>query len=1120
MKGSTESRSSGTAILFLFLLLLSAVRIAADEPAGGCGWQRGQSHAMHWPQLPDLGSAGSDVSLTSAILADDFLCTVTGPVRGIHIWGSFADDALPKEGPDALTLELSLYSDVPADDQKWSQPGTLLWSQTFEPGTYSVQECHDGPEDWYDPATGLYAADNHRKAYQYDFCIEDDPFVQQEGVVYWLMVQVTSESSNYEFGWKTTSQQWRWNDSAVYLSDVMASWLPMAYPAAHRYAEKPLGLAFVITGDAEAGPQHELGDAPDSSNSLSGMKMLAYANGTGGSFPTVYQAGSPPYGPLHQRPQEAFYLGTWASRESEADLGPDDDGVNNLDPRNDRANQDADDDGLQLPVIMPHNGQTAVDYTVTMANPVVKQVYVNIWCDWNRDGDWNDTIIRADGSTLSEWVVQDEQPALPGAGTYTFTSAPFTCWHPTGQDDPQPIWVRLTVSEQDWRTTAGLSLVGGAGPMDGYQYGETEDYYLQPLVEAAATEYDWGDASGYPTTLAANGARHIIVGPWLGAEGQAPDGEANGQPDFNALGDDNAGSNDEDGVSIPPLVRGQAASITVSVQGGGGVVQAWIDFDADQAWYDDEQVFDGFLPDGVHVISFAVPDDAVVGQSFARFRISRSGGLDPDGPAPDGEVEDHAVRIDMLPTDLKWCQLPDCTPRGMDIRLDGTTLSPRMMADDFECQSSDRLTHIRLWGSWKDDQKGRIETIGVRVHADDPAGSAGADKTNKFAKPRTEILWEMQFAPGQYEESLYDVLEVAGQWWWDPASGELISNNATELWQIDIDIDPEEAFLQEGSVLAPRIYWLEVEVETSDGQFGWKTRHWPDHALGAAVWSVGNKLPRPWQELRYPEGHRFYDHEKNAIDLAFCLRYTADSSEPATSRPVSVTQCPAIETMCPTTETQCPATVTKCPAVETTCPLTSTACPAFSTRCPSVSTQCPTTVTQCPAVETQCPATETKCPPSVTKCPPVETQCPMTSTTCQAVSTTCPAVETRCPTAETQCPSIQTRCPATETQCPVAVTQCPTMKTQCPVTETQCPTTSTKCPVVQTRCPTVETQCPTTMTKCPATETQCPVVLTKCPTCQIRSTLTTSDGVVVEPCPIVDVPCPTVVDYVSMAMPR
>ncbi len=1118
MRGSTESRSFAATVLFLFLLLLSAGRATANDPA--CSWQRGQSHVMHWPQLPDLGSAGGDVSLTNAILADDFLCTVAGPIDGVHVWGSFADDVLPKEGPAALTFALSIYSDIPADDPQWSQPGALLWSRTFEPGTYAVRECHDGPEDWFDPATGLYLADNHRKAYQYDFCVEDDPFAQQEGVVYWLAVQVTSADSNYEFGWKTTSEQWRWNDRAVYLADVTTSWLPMDYPAAHRYTGKPLGLAFVITGGDENSPQYELGDAPDSSNSLLSRKMLAYANGTGGSFPTVYQAGSPPYGPLHRHPQDAFYLGTWASRENEADLGPDDDGVNNLDPRHDRANQDADDDGLQLPVIMPHNAQTTVDYTITMANPVIKQIYVNIWCDWNRDGDWNDTIIRADGSTLPEWVVQDEQPAVPGAGTYTFTSAPFTCWHPTGQDDPQPIWVRLTVSEQSWRANGGVSLVGGAGPVDGYQYGETEDYYLQPLLEPAATKYDWGDAPGYATTLAANGARHVIVGPWLGLEEQAPDAETDGQPEFDALGDDDAGVDDEDGVSIPPLVQGRAASMTVSVQGGGGIVQAWIDFNADQAWHDDEEVFNGFLPDGVHVISFAVPEEAVVGQSFARLRISRSGGLAPDGPAPDGEVEDHAVRIDMLPTDLKWCQLPDSTPRGMDIRLEDTAAASRLMADDFECHSSDRLTHIRLWGSWKDDEKGMIETIHVRIHADDPPGSAGADKTNTFGKPRPEILWEMQFAPGQYEESLYDVLEVAGQWWWDPASGELLADNAIELWQIDIEVAPEDAFLQEGSELSPRIYWLEIQVETSDGQFGWKTRHWPDHSLGAAVWSIGNKLPRPWQELRYPEGHRFYDHEKNAIDLAFCLMYTPDSTEPATSRPISVTQCPAIETMCPSTETQCPATVTQCPAVETKCPLTSTTCPAFSTRCPSVSTQCPTTVTECPTIETQCPTTETKCPSFVTKCPPVETQCPMTSTTCQSVSTTCPAVETRCPTAETQCPTVQTRCPTTETQCPVAATQCPTAKTRCPAIETQCPTTATQCPVVQTRCPTTETQCPTTLTKCPATKTQCPIVLTECSTCQIAPVLDTPDRMAVEPCPIVDAPCPTVVDRMSLATAR
>ena len=820
MRGSTESRSSSTFILLLLILALSMGRVCTAQSTEECQWQRGQIHKMHWPQLPDFGFTGLDVSLMGTALADDFLCTASGPIRTIHLWASFADDVLPKEGPETLVFELRIYSDIPADDETWSQPGELLWSQTFEPGQYTVNHVHNGPEDWYDPLASSYLPDNHWKAYQYDFRVEDDPFVQEERNVYWLAVEVSSASTlNYAFGWKSTSPRCRWNDSAVCRSHGEATWLPMDYPQQHRYGQTPLGLAFVITSGDDTTAQHELGDAPDSSNSITDTKMLAYPNGTGGNFPTVYQAGSPPHGALHQQPRDAFYLGTWVSLESEADLGPDDDTANNLDPANDAADQDGADDGLQLPVVMPHGQLATVDYTITMTSSLVKQAYVNLWCDWNRDGDWNDTITRADGTVIPEWAVQDEQPALLGPGTYTFTSSPFPCWHPNPEDGLGPMWVRLTVSEQAWQTGAGMTLVGGAGPANGYQYGETEDYYLRPLTESTE-DLDWGDAPNYATTQSDNGARHLITGPWLGTTDQSPDAEADGQPAPAALGDDNADHDDEDGVSIPPLVAGQPASITLNVQGGGGVVQVWIDFNADQAWYDDEVVFNGFLPNGVHIISFAVPDDAVIGQSFARFRISRRGELEPTGLARDGEVEDHEVQIVKVPDDIKWCQWPDCTPRGMDVRLDGTDEQPRVFADDFECRSTDLLTGVRLWGSWKKDQEGIIETIRLRIHGDDPAGSEGADMTNRFSKPRPETLWEKEFILGQYQESLYDIVEIGGEWWWDPASGELIQGGDTQVWQIDIPIDPEEAFLQEGSELTPQIYWLAVEVETSLGQFG------------------------------------------------------------------------------------------------------------------------------------------------------------------------------------------------------------------------------------------------------------------------------------------------------------
>ena len=50
-------------------------------------------------------------------------------------------------------------------------------------------------------------------------------------------------------------------------------------------------------------------------------------------FPTVYQAGSPPYGPIHWRPYGVAWLGPAYTKENEADVGPDQDPANNIRPQ-------------------------------------------------------------------------------------------------------------------------------------------------------------------------------------------------------------------------------------------------------------------------------------------------------------------------------------------------------------------------------------------------------------------------------------------------------------------------------------------------------------------------------------------------------------------------------------------------------------------------------------------------------------------------------------------------------------------------------------------------------------------------------------------------------------------
>ena len=1115
-------RQSSVGLLLAVAMFCGAA--SAQDLSLPCDWSYGQPHKMHWAQWPDYSSLGVDVGAIT--VADDFRCTATGPIRDVHVWGSFPADMNRPPDNRHLSIELSIYSDVPAQGNAPSRPGEQLWTRAFSPDHYSFRYTHDGFQGWYDPANETYVANEHRMGFQFDFCIADRPFVQEEGQVYWLAVTLKPlVKIQFVPGLKTTLSRFQWNDCSVRWDGTQ--WVPMTYPKGHKDEGRRLDLAFVIGGGDDVRSQYDLGDAPDSSNSLPGQEMTAYP-GVQAHFPTVYGQGAAPCGPLHRGPTDCAFLGQRVSLEQEADLGFDEDPTNNLDVPADRPDLDSGDDGVVLPLVLPQCGKVAFDYTVTVTDLVMRSVYVNVWFDWNRDGDWDDVATCADGTQVPEWAVRNQQVQLTGIGTFAQTTPGFRCWHPT-PDQPGPLWMRITLSEKAWQQpTIALLGVGGAGPSEGYEYGETEDYRLYPKKVAGRLEYDWGDAPddavspGYPTLAVHQGANHVIAGPWFGDANDRPDAESDGEPNALAAGDDDRGTDDEGGVCIPPLVCGQMADVTLEVNGGGGIVQGWIDFDCDQQWQASEKVFDGFLPDGVHNLAVNVPKDAVTGWTFARFRISRNGGLDPAGPAGDGEVEDHRVWIWQLPRQTKWVQLPDTTPNGIDVCIDSNDGTPRHVADDFQCTSNGRITQIILWGSWKDDKVGRIRGVHVEIHPDVPAELLSSDPNGRYSKPGPEVLWSKDFGPNQFSTRLYHQVYPPGEWWRDFGISNLKSQLSEKagadarIWQVDIPVDASQAFLQTGTESHPVIYWLHVQVDAEGGRFGWKTRRWPDHFMDDAVWDTGGASLRSWEELRYERPHPYYGLDRDSIDMAFLLVSTA-SGEVPTCQPTCITTCPPVDTTCPAVSTQCPTVQTQCPAVETHCPASDTQCPATATRCPMVNTQCPAGPTYCPAVstecppvDTQCPSADTKCPASDTKCPPADTKCPLMSTRCPTIDTQCPSADTKCPAsdtkcppADTKCPLMSTRCPTVDTQCPSADTKCPASDTQCPAADTKCPLVSTQCPAYGTRCPAVDTQCPTSDTKCPATDTRCPAVSTQCPTVDTKCPPAGTK------CPLVDTQCPT-----------
>jgi hypothetical protein len=161
-------------------------------------------------------------------------------------------------------------------------------------------------------------------------------------------------------------------------------------------------------------------------------------------------------------------------------------------------------------------------------------------------------------------------------------------------------------------------------------------------------QLDFGDAPDptYPTLLANDGARHTVVpGFFLGG---AVDTESDGQPTPLADGDDLAGApDDEDGVVFTSVVaQGHLVNVQVTAS-VPGLLNAWMDYNFDGDWADaGEQFFiDTPLAAGINDLSFMLPASANEGNTYARFRLSSTGGLTFAGPAADGEVEDYQVEI-------------------------------------------------------------------------------------------------------------------------------------------------------------------------------------------------------------------------------------------------------------------------------------------------------------------------------------------------------------------------------------------------------------------------------------------------------------------------------------------
>ncbi|MEZ6123669.1 MAG: GEVED domain-containing protein [Planctomycetaceae bacterium] len=181
---------------------------------------------------------------------------------------------------------------------------------------------------------------------------------------------------------------------------------------------------------------------------------------------------------------------------------------------------------------------------------------------------------------------------------------------------------------------------------------------------------DYGDApASYPTLQAAAGAHHILtVGPYLGL---LADSDPDGQPNPAATGDDISGTDDEDGIVLPPTITpGTTATISVSAS-AAGLLNAFIDLNHDGDFFDSGEQFthDLALTTGTNNIDLTVPVDAVPGTTVMRFRFGSYPDVGPTGLASDGEVEDTTVLVSGLP-DLIATRFNAVTDHVLNARTD------------------------------------------------------------------------------------------------------------------------------------------------------------------------------------------------------------------------------------------------------------------------------------------------------------------------------------------------------------------------------------------------------------------------------------------------------------------
>ena len=325
-------------------------------------------------------------------------------------------------------------------------------------------------------------------------------------------------------------------------------------------------------------------------------------------------------------------------------------------------------------------------------------------------GTYFDTLVAGETATvvIAYTVTDDNEPGLTSNSTLTITvtgenDAPVATGNSYTIAEDNTLTVNATGvlgndSDVDYGATLTAVLVGDVGhgsltlnPNGSFSYTPAANYngpdsftykandgaldsnvVTVSLTVTPVDDFDFGDApASYGVASHFEGAGFIggtaNSGPLLGSR----DFELVSQHSAAANGDDLLDGDDENGVtfSSTTLVARLNTNITVNAS-AAGKLDAWIDFNRNGVFELSEKIATGLnVVAGNNSLVVTVPDGAVAGTTYARFRISSTGIALPTGAAINGEVEDYQLNI--LSTPAGNAQLIDdpTNPDGPKILL-------------------------------------------------------------------------------------------------------------------------------------------------------------------------------------------------------------------------------------------------------------------------------------------------------------------------------------------------------------------------------------------------------------------------------------------------------------------